>query len=218
MIASINPVYAFRRLCLILRLRLQARLHHSSLEIKMAQHCFIGKGVRIVLRGKKNKITLGESAHLGERVYIELRDGELYMGERTEIRADGVAHISGRLYLERACGFSIRCVIHCGKSIEIGHYTLFGEYCSVLDVEHIHIQNDEYWFYADTQAKNILKAVKIGIGVYIGAKTTVLMGSEIGDFCRIGANSVVSGKIEPHTLAAGLPARPIRNIRYSCPQ
>jgi acetyltransferase-like isoleucine patch superfamily enzyme len=81
-----------------------------------------------------------------------------------------------------------------------------------MDGEHVHIQTDDYWFYGDPQAKNILKGVKIGIGVYIGAKTTIAMGAEIGDFCRIGANSVVTGKIEPHTLAIGVPARPIKKL------
>jgi acetyltransferase-like isoleucine patch superfamily enzyme len=172
----------------------------------------IGRGVRIVLQGGHNKLTLGDRAHLGKRVEIELRGGELYMGERTEIRAESVAHISGRLYLERACGFSIRCVIHCGKSIEMGHYTITGEYVSILDGEHVHIQTDDYWFYGDPQARNILSEVKIGVGVYIGSKTTIVRGAEIGDFCRIGANSVVTGKIEPHTLAVGVPARPIKKL------
>ena len=203
---------AWRRLAFILRLRAQALFTRSTLEMNVARTCVIGKGVKVDLQGTCNKITLGDSAHLGQGVQIELRDGELYIGERGEIRAESVVHISGRLYLEKACGFSIRCVIHCGKSIEIGRYTIFGEYVSILDGEHVHIQNEEYWFYGDPQAQNILESVKIGVGVYVGGKTTILKGAEIGDFCRIGANSVVVGKIEPHTLAAGVPARPIRKL------
>ena len=205
-------MYALRRLGLIGRLRLQALLTRSTLELNLSKTCRIGKRVKITLQGGHNKITLGDRVHLGERVQIELRGGELYMGERCEIRAESVAHISGRLYMERACAFSIRCVIHCGKSIEIGHYSGFGEYTSILDGEHVHTQNDDYWFYGDPQARNILKGVKIGIGAYIGSKTTIVMGAEIGDFCRIGANSVVTKKIEPHTLAGGVPARPIKKL------
>ena len=134
------------------------------------------------------------------------------MGERCEIRAETVAHISGRLYLEETCGVSIRCVIHCGKSIEIGRFTIFGEYCSIMDGEHIHVATDDYSFYIDAQAENVLKPVKIGKGAYIGAKTTVIMGVEIGDYCRVGANSVVTRSIEPHTLAVGVPARPIKKL------
>jgi acetyltransferase-like isoleucine patch superfamily enzyme len=205
-------VRAWRRSCLILRLRSQALRTRTRLELDVAKNCRLGKGLKIVLRGGHCKIILRESAHLGERVHIEIKGGELYMGPRTEIRAESVAHISGRLHLEEACGFSIRCVIHCGSTIEIGKYTIFGEYASVLDGEHVHIQTDEYWFYGDPEAQTILGPVKVGIGAYIGGKTTLLKGTEIGDFCRIGANSVVVGKIEPHMLAVGVPAKPIRKL------
>ncbi len=203
---------AWRRLAFRLRLRFQALRRGTSLELHLSKTFILDKGVRVTLRGGRNKITLGERAHLGERVRIELRGGELYLGDRATIRAESVAHVSGRLYLEEACGFSIRCVIHCGKSIEMARYAICGEYVSVLDGEHVHIQHDGYWFYGDPQAKNILGEVRIGVGAYIGAKTTIVRGAEIGDFCRIGANSVVTGKIEPHTLAVGVPARPIKKL------
>ncbi len=205
-------VQRWRRLSFVLRLRLQAIRTRSSLELDVAKTCRIDRGVRIVLQGGHNKITLGDKAWLGERVHIELRGGELYMGERTEIRAESVAHISGRFYMEYACAFSIRCMIHCGKSIEVCHYTTFGEYTSVMDGEHVHTQTDGYWWYIGPKAKMILKSVRIGVGCYIGAKVTIAKGANIGDYCRIGANSVVTRDIEPHTLAAGVPAKPIKKL------
>lgn len=51
----------------------------------------------------------------------------------------------------------------------------------------------------------------IGKSVFIGANTTVLKGAEIGDRAVIGASSVVSGVIAPGVIAAGNPARPIKN-------
>ena len=54
--------------------------------------------------------------------------------------------------------------------------------------------------------------MKIGKGAYIGAKATIGMGVEIGDFSRIGANSLVLRSIEPHRLAVGVPARPIMEL------
>lgn len=205
-------VRVWRRFWLILTLRLQALRRRSSIELNLAKQIDLGRGVKVILRGKKNKITLGNMAHIGDRVVITLNNGDLHMGERGQLRAESVAEVSGRLHLEGACGFSIRCVIHCGLSIEIGRYTIFGEYVSVLDGEHVHIQKDDYWFYGDPQAKNILNPVKIGIGAYIGGKTTIVRGAEIGGFARIGANSVVTGKIEPHTLAVGVPAKPIKKL------
>lgn len=208
-----SVILDWRRLCFILRLRLQAIITRSTLELNVAKTCTIDKGIKVVLEGAHNKITIGDRALLGERVMIVLRDGELYMGERAEIRAECIARITGgRLYLERAIVVSYRCMFHCGKSIEIGRYTGLGEYVTVMDGEHVHTQSDDYWWLNDPQAKIVLKGLKIGIGAYIGAKTTIVMGADIGDFCRIGANSVVTRKIEPHTLAAGIPAKPIKKL------
>ncbi|WP_051207656.1 acyltransferase [Butyrivibrio sp. AE3006] len=53
------------------------------------------------------------------------------------------------------------------------------------------------------------RETKIGNNVFIGMKAVILMGTEIGDNCIIGAGSVVSGKIPSGTVWAGNPARQI---------
>lgn len=51
--------------------------------------------------------------------------------------------------------------------------------------------------------------VSIGSDVFIGASTVVLPGAVIGDDVIVGANAVVSGKLPPHTVCVGNPAKPI---------
>lgn len=50
----------------------------------------------------------------------------------------------------------------------------------------------------------------IGNDVWIGQNVTILPGTQIGDGAIIGASSVVSGKVDPYTIVAGNPAKPIR--------
>ena len=50
----------------------------------------------------------------------------------------------------------------------------------------------------------------VGNDVWIGQNVTVLPGVHIGDGVIIGANSVVASDVEPYTIAAGDPAKPIR--------
>ena len=50
----------------------------------------------------------------------------------------------------------------------------------------------------------------VGNDVWIGQNVTILPGVQIGDGAIIGAESVVAGDVEPYTVAAGNPARPIR--------
>lgn len=50
----------------------------------------------------------------------------------------------------------------------------------------------------------------IGNDVWIGKNAVILPGVHIGDGAIIGANSIVGSDVEPYTIAAGNPAKPIR--------
>lgn len=58
----------------------------------------------------------------------------------------------------------------------------------------------------------IYKKVKIGNNVFIGAKTLILPGSDIGDNCIIGGGTVVKGKLEPNSIYCGNPCKKIGDI------
>lgn len=53
---------------------------------------------------------------------------------------------------------------------------------------------------------------KIGNNVFIGMKSTVLMGADVGDNVIIGAGSVVTGNIPANSVAAGIPAKVICSL------
>jgi acetyltransferase-like isoleucine patch superfamily enzyme len=53
--------------------------------------------------------------------------------------------------------------------------------------------------------------VEIGAGVLIGSNVTILPGVRIGDGAVVGAGSLVNRDIPPGALAAGVPARIIKN-------
>lgn len=50
----------------------------------------------------------------------------------------------------------------------------------------------------------------VGNDVWIGQNATILPGVHIGDGAIIGLNSVVTSDVEPYTIVAGNPARPVR--------
>lgn len=52
----------------------------------------------------------------------------------------------------------------------------------------------------------------IGNNVWIGEKVCILPNVRIGDGAVIGANSVVTKDIPPHSVAAGSPAKVIKQL------
>jgi hypothetical protein len=56
----------------------------------------------------------------------------------------------------------------------------------------------------------ITKPITVGNNVYIGVRTIILPGVNIGDNSIIGAGSIVTKDIPPNSVAAGIPARVIK--------
>lgn len=60
---------------------------------------------------------------------------------------------------------------------------------------------------------DLRSVTSVGDYVYIGYRVTVLPGVKIGDGCIIGAGAVVTRDIPPGKVAAGNPARILRDVR-----
>lgn len=54
--------------------------------------------------------------------------------------------------------------------------------------------------------------VTIKKNTLLGHCVTVMPGVTIGEYCQIGCNALVTKDIEPYTVAAGVPAKPIRKL------
>lgn len=111
-----------------------------------------------------------------------------------------------RLVLGRGVGASAT-VFCAARSIEIGEGSIFGAGAMVIDND-FHIP-DGAWGWSDKveSAAQTARAVKIGRGVFVGARAIVLKGVTIGDRAIIGAGAVVSCNVPPGHLAVGNPAR-----------
>lgn len=59
---------------------------------------------------------------------------------------------------------------------------------------------------------HMLKGVKIGNNVFVGAKSIILPGTTIGDNTIIGAGAVVRGNIPSGVVVTGNPAKVVKSI------
>jgi acetyltransferase-like isoleucine patch superfamily enzyme len=89
--------------------------------------------------------------------------------------------------------------------IHIGDGSLIGAGCLICDSDMHEVS---------LASGNHVRIAPIHIGkhAFIGANCTILKGVSIGDGAVIGAGSVVTGEIPPATLAAGQPARVLREL------
>lgn len=99
-------------------------------------------------------------------------------------------------------------VICAAKSVVIGRQCLFGADVMISDTDFHSLdpQGRRYRSESDTDAW----PVEIHDNVFIGARSVILKGVTIGEGSVIGAGSIVSRDIPPFTIAAGSPARLLR--------
>lgn len=82
--------------------------------------------------------------------------------------------------------------------VEIGAGTRIGPFVVIMDSD-FHVAGDR-------NAEAAATPIRIGKGVVIESRVTILRGSSIGDGARIRSGSVVSGQIPAGVVAAGVPA------------
>lgn len=69
------------------------------------------------------------------------------------------------------------------------------------------------WIAPEGRTAHFVKPIIVGRDSFIGARVTLLPGTEIGENCIIGAGSVVKGKIPSNSIVIGNPAKIICNTR-----
>lgn len=89
--------------------------------------------------------------------------------------------------------------IKCFNTIEIGEDVAISENCTLWDSD-VHTMQKNY----------TKKPIRIGNHVWIGTNCVILKGVTIGDGAVIAAGSVVNKDIPPRVLAAGVPAKVIK--------
>lgn len=113
---------------------------------------------------------------------------------------------NGKLTIgQGACNVGL--TIMCAKEVTIGNGVRIGRNVSIRDYNGIHvIINDGYKNYAP---------VHIGDHCWLCTGCTIMPGVTIGEGSVIAANSLVTKDVPPHSLAAGSPAKIIKqNIEW----
>jgi acetyltransferase-like isoleucine patch superfamily enzyme len=100
-------------------------------------------------------------------------------------------------------------IVHAEQSVTIGRRVLLGDYSAVCDTD----------FHEVEPGMGVRTApVTIGDDVWLARGVVVLPGSTIGEGTVVAAGSVVRGELPPWVVAAGSPARPVRDIATRGPR
>ncbi len=157
----------------------------------------IGSGA--LLRGLSS-IEMGENFSSGRGLWLEA-----VLRHRDRV-------YTPRLVVGRNVSISAWCHIAATNYVEIGDDVLIGSKVVITDHNH-------GWYGGSHTSPTIPpnfrplscdKEVVISRNVWLGDGVVITPGSRIGEGSIIGANAVVTGTIPPFTIAAGIPAKPLK--------
>ena len=146
-----------------------------------------------------------------------LREGRLEIGPQTLLEPDVWITAPGhaRVRIGEGTFLNLGVMVASVDLVEIGSHCMLANGCFVTDGNH---RFDDPALPITWQGFTTKGPTRIGDNVWLGAHVVVTSGVTIGEHCVIGANSVVTTDVPPGTVAAGAPARVIREIEFARPE
>jgi acetyltransferase-like isoleucine patch superfamily enzyme len=142
-----------------------------------------------------------------------LEDGRLTIGEGSLLEPGCWLTISdgAKVEIGRECFLNRNTMLAAMEAITIGDYTMFANGCFVGDAAH---RFDDPDTPVTRQGFTPDGPVRIGANCWFGVNCVVTGGVTVGERCVVGANSVVTRDLPRGVIAAGAPAKVIREIEF----
>jgi acetyltransferase-like isoleucine patch superfamily enzyme len=197
-----------RRQRLVLGVRVRAVWHRARVDCDVAPDVRLGRRVRCtVVPRTTSTLRIGARCTVGDDVRLELRGGELVLGDDVEIRHSCDFGVGGRVELQGRNLIQHGCTVHCDEAIVVGPFSSVAEYVSIIDSSHVFDGPSEWWL-DDVRTS----PVSIGAHVWVGTKATIARGVRLGDSSIVSANSLAVKDVPAGYMASGVPARAVRAV------
>lgn len=143
-----------------------------------------------------------------------LREDRLWIGAQVLLEPNVWITAPGDARVRIGAGtfLNMGVMIAAQELVEIGEHCMLANGCFVSDSSHRYDDPNRPITRQGFQSKG---PTRIGDNCWLGAHAVVTSGVTIGERCVIGANSVVTKDVEPYSIVAGAPAKPIRRVDYA---
>lgn len=197
-----------RRRWFALRLRLAAAWVGSRVTVELHPTADIGWRQQLELRPRSHVVVrVGERSTIRDDVILRLA-GTLDIGSYCDVRWGCILNVKGTLRLEGRTAFGRGSSCHVDGTMVWGWGSMCGEYVSVVDTNH-----DVDGSLLHPLDQPVPQAdITIGPTAFLGAHAVVTAGCTIGQGTVVGANSVVTRSLPPRVLAAGVPAKVLKDL------
>ena len=167
-------------------------------------------GTNVVLR-HPHKIVMGDDVVIDDNCLLDAKGVEntgitigngVFMGRNSILSCK-----DGDIVLEDSVNIGFNCEIFSSSNVVVGKKTMIAAYCYLVAGNYDTAAGVAF---ADQDGFGSSNGIRVGEYAWLAADVKVLDDVEIGEHTVIGAGAVVRESIPPHSLAAGVPAKVIR--------
>lgn len=162
-------------------------------KIELGDGALIDDNVMLDAKGETNTgIRIGDECFVGRNSILSCKNGDIVLGNRANV------------------GFN--CEVFSSSLVDVGEDVLLSAYTYVVgggnyDIDQLSVPINQ------SVREDRARGIRIGSDVWIGTHSVLLDGVTIGRGATTAAGSIVNADIPEMSVAAGLPARVLRQRR-----
>lgn len=169
-------------------------------------------GANVVLRHPR-KIVIGDNVVVDDQCCLDAKgttnsgivlENGVFVGRNTILSCK-----NGDIVLETEANIGFNVEIFSAARVRVGARTLIAAYTYLVGGDHLYDRTDIPVLHQGRTARGI----DVGENAWLGAHVVITDGATVGRDAIVGAGSVVIGEIPAFHIAAGSPARIIRDRR-----
>lgn len=187
------------------RLRWEAWLHGTDLQLRVSKDLYVEPGTRFQLAAGKASLDIGPRCRIQSGVLFRLR-GQLVLGPGCELRHDVSINVKGRLRFTGRNTLGKGAMIHADADMLWEWGACVADYVTVLDSHH---DLDGSVVQMLDQGLTVLP-VTMGAACFVGSKGSVMPGTRMGRASVAAAGAVVTKDVPDGAIVAGVPATVVR--------
>jgi acetyltransferase-like isoleucine patch superfamily enzyme len=172
----------------------------------------IENGVRLRMA---DNIHLHNGVYLDQNTYLHACPNGIEIGENTIVMHGAILHVynfrdmpDSGIRIGKDSLVGEYNVIRGQGGVQIGNRVYTSPFTQIIAVNHVFDDPEQPFIEQGITAEGI----KIEDDVWIGAGAIITDGVRVGKGAVIAAGSVVTRDVESHSVVAGIPAKPIREI------
>lgn len=166
-------------------------------------------GAGVIILGSVANIRVSDGCEIEDGVVLDMRyGGDVELGRNVSIRRGAmIVPYGGFIRMGDDSGANHYTILYGHGGLTIGKHVRFAAHCVVIPANHSFVDREMPISLQPVSAIGI----DIGDDVWIGAKCTILDGVRIGDGAVVAAGSVVSKDVSAYSVAAGSPAKKLKD-------